>query len=76
LAQTDWAIVRRADTGIEVPAAIQNYRDEVRLAAGRIEAEIAACATMDAFKALFVAPVDENGDPTGNAPIHNWPDPI
>ena len=76
LAQTDWAYVRKQDTGAAVPADIQTYRDEVRLAAGIIEGQIAACADLDAFKALCVVPVDANGDPTGNAPIHNWPDPI
>lgn len=76
LAQTDWAYVRKQDTGAAVPADIQTYRDEVRLAAGIIEGQIAACADLDAFKALFVVPVDANGDPTGNAPIHNWPDQI
>jgi len=76
LSQTDWAYIRQQDTGTAVPADIQQYRDEVRLAAGIIEGQIAACADLDAFKALFEVPVDANGDPTGNAPIHNWPDPI
>ena len=76
LAQTDWAYIRQQDTGTAVPADIQQYRNEVRLAAGIIEGQIAACADLDAFKALFEVPVDANGDPTGNAPIHNWPDPI
>ena len=76
LSQTDWAYIRQQDTGTSVPADIQTYRNEVRLAAGIIEGQIAACADLDAFKALFVVPVDDNGDPTGNAPIHNWPDPI
>ena len=26
-----------------------------------------------AFKALFDAPVDSDGNPTGNAPMHDWP---
>jgi len=76
LAQTDWAYIRQQDTGTAVPADIQQYRDEVRLAAGIIEGQIAACADLDAFKALFVVPVDANGDPTGNAPINNWPDEL
>jgi len=70
LAETDWAYIRKTDTGIAVPDDIQTYRTAVRLAAGVIEGQIAACATLDAFKALFVVPE------TGNAPIHNWPDPI
>ncbi|NCW68008.1 MAG: hypothetical protein EBV86_05490 [Marivivens sp.] len=76
LSQTDWAYIRKTDTGIAVPADIQTYRDEVRLAAGTIEGQIAACADLDAFKALFEAPVDADGNPTGNAPIYNWPDAI
>jgi hypothetical protein len=75
LAETDWAYIRKTDTGIAVPAEIQTYRDEVRLAAGTIEDQIAACADLDAFKALFVVPTDADGNATGNAPIYNWPDP-
>ena len=73
LAQSDWAIVRRADTGIEVPAAIQQYRNEVRLAAAMIEDRITQAADLAAFRALFDAPTDAAGAPTGNAPIHDWP---
>jgi hypothetical protein len=73
LAQTDWAYIRKTDTGIAVPVGIQTYRDEVRLAAGTIEGQIAACADLAAFKALFDAPTDADGNVTGNAPIHNWP---
>ena len=76
LAQTDWAYIRKTDTGIAVPADIQTYRDEVRLAAGTIEGQISNCADLDAFKALFETPVDADGVPTGNAPIYNWPDAI
>jgi len=76
LAQTDWAYIRKTDTGIAVPADIQTYRDEVRLAAGTIEGQISNCADLDAFKALFVVPTDADGNPTGNAPIYNWPETI
>ena len=76
LSQTDWAYVRRQDIGTEVPVDVQKHRNEVRLAAETIEGQIAACADLDAFKALFVVPTDANGNPTGNAPIYNWPDSI
>ena len=76
LAQTDWAYVRKQDTGIAVPTDIQQYRNEVRLTAGIIEDQIIQCVDLDAFKALFVTPTDVDGNPTGNAPIYNWPDPI
>tara|TARA_S200002703_G_C3746546_1_gene229687 strand:+ start:156 stop:722 length:567 start_codon:yes stop_codon:yes gene_type:complete len=76
LSQTDWAYTRVADTGTAVPSDIQQYRNEVRLAASVIEDQISQCANLDDFKALFVAPVDANGDVTGNAPIYNWPEEI
>ena len=73
LSQTDWAYIRKTDTGIDVPTDIQQYRNEVRLAAGIIEDQISQCVDLDAFKALFVIPTDADGVPTGNAPIYNWP---
>jgi hypothetical protein len=76
LAETDWAYIRKQDTGIDVPTDIQQYRNEVRLAAGIIEDQISQCADLAAFKALFVVPTDADGNATGNAPIYNWPDPI
>lgn len=76
LAETDWAYIRKQDTGIDVPTDIQQYRNEVRLAAGIIEDQISQCADLAAFKALFVVPTDADGNATGNAPIYNWPDAI
>lgn len=76
LSATDWAYIRKTDTGVEVPAKIQQYRNEVRLTAGVIESQIAACADLDAFKALFDTPVDANGVPTGNAFISSWPETV
>jgi hypothetical protein len=76
LSQSDWAYIRKQDTGIDVPTDIQQYRNEVRLAAGLIEDQIIQCVDLDAFKALFVTPTDVDGNPTGNAPIYNWPEAI
>ena len=76
LSQTDWAYTRKQDTGVDVPADIQQYRDEVRLASGSIEDQISQAANLDAFKVLFEAPVDSGGIPTGNAPIYDWPETI
>jgi hypothetical protein len=73
LSQTDWAYIRKQDTGIDVPTDIQQYRNEIRLAAGIIEDQISQCVDLDAFKTLFVIPTDADGVPTGNAPIYNWP---
>ena len=74
LSATDWAYIRKTDTGIDVPADIQQYRNEVRLAAGMIEDRISQCTTLEQFMALYETPVDADGTPTGNAPINDWPE--
>lgn len=76
LAPTDWMVVRSAENGTDIPADVLAYRAAVRAASGTIEAAITAVATLDAFIALYDVPVDGNGDPTGNAPINDWPDAI
>jgi hypothetical protein len=76
LAATDWYIVREAETQVAVPDSVTYYRSAVRNASGDIEAAIEACTTLEQFMALYDAPVDADGMPTGNAPINNWPDTI
>ena len=76
LAPTDWYVVRSAENGTDIPADVLAYRAAVRAASGTIEAAIAAVTTLDAFMALYDAPVDADGNPTGNAPINDWPDAI
>ena len=76
LSKTDWAYIRLQDTEAAVPADIQTYRNDIRLAATTIENNINACSTLDAFKALFVEPTDADGNITGNAPITDWPEEI
>ena len=73
LSVSDWYVIRATGTGGTVPDEITVYRSAVRAKANEIEAAINACSTMDQFKALFVTPVDEDGKPTGNAPINDWP---
>ena len=73
LSVSDWYVIRATETGGTVPDEITVYRSAVRAKANEIEAAINACSTMDQFKALFVTPVDEDGKPTGNAPINDWP---
>jgi len=76
LAPTDWMVVRSAENGTDIPADVLAYRAAVRLASGTIETAITAVTTLDAFIALYDVPVDADGNPTGNAPINNWPDAI
>ena len=76
LAPTDWMVVRSAENGTDIPANVLAYRAAVRLASETIETAITAVTTLDAFIALYDVPVDADGNPTGNAPINNWPDAI
>jgi len=71
LAQTDWAIIRRADTNIDVPTNIQKWRDEIRLAAAAMEDQITQAADIDAIAALFIT-YDEDGNRSGT--LYEWPE--
>lgn len=73
LTASDWYVVRNAEKSVAIPADITTYRDAVRTASGTIETAINACTTLDDFKALFVVPMDDDGNPTGNAPIYDFP---
>ena len=76
LRSTDWMVTRKAETGTAIPSAVGDYRTAVRTASETIETAIAGVTTLEAFKALYDAPVDADGMPTGNAPINDWPDAI
>jgi hypothetical protein len=77
LAPTDWHVVKAAEVAAySVPANISQYRTDVRAASNTIETAIDGAADLDAFIALFDTPVDADGNPTGNAPINDWPDAI
>jgi hypothetical protein len=77
LAPTDWMVIKAAEvTDYSVPADILTYRAAVRAASNTIEAAITAAADHAAFMALYDTPVDEDGNPTGNAPIVDFPEAI
>ena len=76
LQPTDWMVTRKAETGAAIPSAVGDYRTAVRTASGAIETAITNAADLAAFMALYDVPVDSNGNPTGNAPINDWPDEI
>jgi hypothetical protein len=58
-----------------VPSAVTQYRSDVRTASNTIEAAIDAASDLTAFMALWDAPIVD-GEPSGNAPINDWPDQI
>lgn len=75
LAPTDWMVIKASEvSGYSVPSATLTYRAAVRTASNTIEAAITAASDLAAFMALYDVPVDADGNPTGNAPINDWPD--
>ena len=77
LSATDWYVTRKAeDSTTTIPSDVTTYRAAVRTKSGTIEKAITDAADHAAFMALFDTPVDNDGKPTGNAPINDWPDEI
>jgi len=76
LQPTDWMVTRKAETGTEIPSSVADYRTAVRTASGTIEAKIKAVKSHTGFMKLYNAPVDSEGNPTGNAPINDWPESV
>ena len=76
LTPTDWMVVRAAeDSSKAVASKYTTYRAAVRTACANIEAKINDCSSLSEFMALWDAPM-KDGEPTGNAPIHDWPDVV
>jgi len=74
LAPTDWMVIKASEVGdYSVPTSVLEFRAAVRLASNQIEAAILATTTLDEFKSLYDVPVDADGNPTGNAPINDFP---
>ena len=74
LAPTDWMVIKATEVSdYTVPSDITTYRAAVRTASNTIETAINNATTHAAFMALYDVPVDADGNPTGNAPINDWP---
>ena len=76
LSDSDWYVTRKSEIGTAIPSSVTTYRTAVRTACKTIEDAITACDTLTKFMALYDVPVDKDGNVTGNAPIHDWPDEI
>jgi len=76
LASSDWYVTRKAEVDTAIPSDISTYRTAVRTASKTIEDKINACSKLADFKKLFDAPEDSDGNPTGNAPIFDYPDEV
>jgi len=70
LAQTDWAIIRKADKGTAIPSNIQTWRDAIRTKATAMESAIDGAADTAAITALFII-IDSDGNKTGI--LYDWP---
>ena len=74
LAQTDWAVIRKADKGTAIPSNIQTYRDAIRTKATAMESAIDGAANTDAVAALFVTrTTNEDGSVTKSGILYDWP---
>ena len=75
LAQTDWAIVRKADNNTAIPTNIQTWRDAIRTKATEMETAIDGAADTDAMAALFVTYTEEDdGSITKSGILYDWPE--
>jgi len=75
LKPTDWLILRALVNPLDpVPMAVSQYRSAVKSRSSAIETLIQSRQTHAEFVAMFDAPLDADGNPTGNPPIHNWPE--
>ena len=52
LAPTDWYVVRKSESGTEIPADVATYRTAVRTVSGQRETQITDAATFEEFVAL------------------------
>ena len=77
LAPYDWQVIKATEVeSYSVPSTVTTYRAAVRTASNSIGTAITNAADLAAFMALYDVPVDSDGNPTGNAPIVDWPDSI
>ena len=75
LAPTDWMVIKASEVAdYSLPSDVATARAAIRTASNTIEASLDGASDMAAFMALWDAPVDSDGNPTGNAPINDWPE--
>jgi len=75
LSETDWAVIRNADTGDAIPANIATYRAAIRSKATEMETAITAAADTDAVAALFLTyTLEDDGTTTKSGVLYDWPE--
>jgi len=77
LAPTDWMVIKASEVAdYSLPTDVATFRAAIRTASNSIETAITGASDLAAFVALYDVPVDADGNPTGNAPINDWPETI
>ena len=71
LSRTDWAYIRHYDSGIDVPANIETWRNAIRAKATEMENAIDSATDIDAVAALFISH-DKDGKKSGI--LYDWPE--
>lgn len=69
LQSSDWYVVRKSETGKEIPANIETFRTAVRTKSNEMEAMITACNSVDELKSLF----EYTGETNPTRPIGEFP---
>ena len=73
LAQTDWAVVRKADKGTAIPSNIQTWRDAIRTKGDAMVSAINGAANTNAVAALFVVYEEDDGTTVKSGILYDWP---
>jgi hypothetical protein len=71
LSRTDWAYIRHYDTGTDVPANIETWRNAIRAKATEMENAIDNSTDIDAIASLFLT-WDEDRNKSGI--LYDWPE--
>ena len=71
LSQTDWAYIRHYDTGTDVPANIETWRNAIRTKSTEMEDAIDACSSVEDVAKLWVV-YDKDGKKSGM--LYDWPE--
>lgn len=70
LESTNWYVIRKAETEEAIPDNVATYRAAVRSSEDTITKAIKAKKAMSTIKEMLVRPEE------GNAPMHDWPEPL
>ena len=71
LQSTDWYVVRKSETGTEIPAEVTAYRTAVRAKSNEMEVAIDGAASVEALEALFTYTIGAND--VSSRPLGEFP---